>query len=1591
MIEPDVLCATKLEIDKGLSTPSGDDLNQQSCLPLMAKDDDKNLTVLENERLENELSLLQSKLTDSSSKLQMFQNVHDELGTTKSELEEKKREISDIKEKNLRLKNDDSQLRREIKDRDNLIASSRAELENLRVCLAEQQLDTRELAVATRELESKNRTISELETKNLRLAENDSQMRRKMEDTNRLLLSSKAEVEELRASLNNQTDTIEQLGDQMSSLTPRNGEEVGIKVEKPNEMLVKEQFEMLQNNPKSLNFQTREAIYATESLSNEMQAENQELEAPEEPVSKPKDIPVEERPSNQQLEMDEKKPKPESLPEIIDDIENISNKDPVLGKTELTEITEETIINEESEQVEEQSSKAQSNKSTDNQFLHKHENPQVQSQIPEKPELLNDQTLDEKPEEPSPEIVSKPKETPAEVPPSNEQLETDEKKPEPKSLNENLQKTIDDGKNMTNKDPVLGETELLEMAEETIIPKESEQVEQQPSKAQSKTTDNQPRQVPKDSHALPSNPEKSQLPQKQNGAMDEKAKAPEPLRDCKQGKRTPKHFKIKVVRGVNFPEAKDSDKYYYVSMRLEEWHGMNRVQFKKIKTKIIHGSQPQWNQNFTIKTRNPEKWVMVIKLKKLSKWGLKTSITVFSFVICVSQLKVNEINRLKLYDCYSPVGHACLEVEYKIDYLPEVIPSSKIVSEPKETPAEVPPSNEHELETDEKNPEPKNPTENLQQTIDDGKNVTNEDAVGDTELLEKAKETILEESEQVEEQPSKAQFRDNYGDPQVQSQIPEKPELLNDQTMDEKPEEPSPEIVSKPKDTPEAVEPASNEQFETDEKRPEPESLNENLQQTIDDTRNVTKEDPVVETKLLEIAEETIIPEEIEQVEEQPSKAKSNKSADNQFRNKPGDRQVLPSNSEKSQLPQKQNGAMDEEREVPQPLPVCEEGNQKPLKHFKIRFLRGDNLPKAKDSDQYYVSMRVEQCRSMNRVQDNKIKTKTIRGSQPEWNKDFTIKTHNPEECRMTIKVKKSSILGLKTSTVGFVKLDLSSLDDGLNKLQLYDKSYNPVGKACLEVEIEYLLPVVIPSPVIVSKPKETSAEIPSSNERFEIDEKRPEPESLSDNLQQTIDDTGNMTNEDPVVETKLLEIAKETIIPEKSEQVEEQPSKAKSNKSADNQFRNKPGDRQVLPSNSEKSNLFNKKDNQPRHVPKDPHASPPNPEKSDCHPGKCDCEPRNPYKEIKIRVIGGVNLPEAKDNYYVSLRAEATESWFGLRHVQSRKFRTKTIHGSQPKWNKKMIIAHTQYPENWMFTIKLKKSILGLKTSTVGSAVFKVSNLMKNQVNTLQLYDESDNPVGKSCVELEIKIKYPLTEVISRPEIVSEHKDTPMLGETDLLEIAEETIIPEESEQVEEQPSKAQSNTTDNQFGHITKDLHVLPPNREKSQLLQNRATDEKPEAAPKQSVCGHPDCEEGNRTAPKNFQIKVVRGVNFPDAKDSDEYYVSIRVEEWIGLFPTLFKKIKTETIRGSQPEWNEDYIIKTKYQYRFKLIAKVKKLSNFGLRKSTVGFVKLRMSTCDEGLTQLQLYDKSKNRVGDACLEVEIHRPAEVKRQKLTRKAK
>jgi hypothetical protein len=161
---------------------------------------EKNLIELDKESLANELSLHQTQLT---SNLQMFQNLQEELATTKSELEKQKNVSTDMTVKNLRLTNDDSRLRRKIEARDKIILAGRRELEYL------QEKVHDDFAKATSELESKNTTISELETENLSLVENDSQLRGQLEETDLLLQSSQAEMEELRVSLNHQTYTIE--------------------------------------------------------------------------------------------------------------------------------------------------------------------------------------------------------------------------------------------------------------------------------------------------------------------------------------------------------------------------------------------------------------------------------------------------------------------------------------------------------------------------------------------------------------------------------------------------------------------------------------------------------------------------------------------------------------------------------------------------------------------------------------------------------------------------------------------------------------------------------------------------------------------------------------------------------------------------------------------------------------------------------------------------------------------------------------------------------------------------------------------------------------------------------------------------------------------------------------------------------------------------------------------------------------------------------------------------------------------------------------------------------------------------------------
>jgi hypothetical protein len=206
------------------------------------------------------------------------------------------------------------------------------------------------------------------------------------------------------------------------------------------------------------------------------------------------------------------------------------------------------------------------------------------------------------------------------------------------------------------------------------------------------------------------------------------------------------------------------------------------------------------------------------------------------------------------------------------------------------------------------------------------------------------------------------------------------------------------------------------------------------------------------------------------------------------------------------------------------------------------------------------------------------------------------------------------------------------------------------------------------------------------------------------------------------------------------------------------NQFRHQPGDlQQVLPQIHENFDLTNKNDNQPRHTPKDPHPLPPNPEEVDCEDAEID-KPKQ--IKIKIRVLRGENLPETKDKYYVSMRGE---EWHDRICVQSKKIKTKPIRGSQPMWIENFTIE-TRNPERWMLTIKLKKSsALDSNTSiTVGSGVIDVSNLLAYQVNRVKLYDNKYYPVGKRCVDLEIKIEYPLQEVFPRPKKIFETKGTP-------------------------------------------------------------------------------------------------------------------------------------------------------------------------------------------------------------------------------------
>jgi hypothetical protein len=218
-IESDVYYAVRRVIDERFSPISGDEMNRHIFLRKMAKDEENNRIVLEKERLTNQVSLLQSQLTDSSSKLRQHLTVHDQLATTKSELEEKKNVLkSDMTEKNLRLANENSRLRRKIEDRDKIIASSAIEknlivLDNERLANELSLLHTKlrsgsdlqifvnlqeELATTKSELKKQKNVSTDMKVKNLRLTDEISRLRPKIEARDKIIASTRTELEELQ-------------------------------------------------------------------------------------------------------------------------------------------------------------------------------------------------------------------------------------------------------------------------------------------------------------------------------------------------------------------------------------------------------------------------------------------------------------------------------------------------------------------------------------------------------------------------------------------------------------------------------------------------------------------------------------------------------------------------------------------------------------------------------------------------------------------------------------------------------------------------------------------------------------------------------------------------------------------------------------------------------------------------------------------------------------------------------------------------------------------------------------------------------------------------------------------------------------------------------------------------------------------------------------------------------------------------------------------------------------------------------------------------------------------------------------------------
>ena len=134
--EPKVSSSNRQQpiVDTKVLTASGDAPDSEIIRRLVKKTEEKNAFATENQKLANKITRLQSELADSKLKFESeWHNVQDELTLKKCELEAKRRDITDLEEKNCRLKNNETSLRSNMEDKDLLLATTQAALDELRL------------------------------------------------------------------------------------------------------------------------------------------------------------------------------------------------------------------------------------------------------------------------------------------------------------------------------------------------------------------------------------------------------------------------------------------------------------------------------------------------------------------------------------------------------------------------------------------------------------------------------------------------------------------------------------------------------------------------------------------------------------------------------------------------------------------------------------------------------------------------------------------------------------------------------------------------------------------------------------------------------------------------------------------------------------------------------------------------------------------------------------------------------------------------------------------------------------------------------------------------------------------------------------------------------------------------------------------------------------------------------------------------------------------------------------------------------------------------------------------------------------------